>query len=468
VQVNVDAAGLNIPRDAANEPSLAVDPTATNRMVIGWRQFDSITSNFREAGVGFTRDGGRSWTFPGVLENGVFRSDPVLEFDSRGRVHYSSLAVPGGVILTDFFTSDDSGRSWSAPLPAFGGDKQWFSIDRSSDGPSGHLYQVWSLEENLWGDRVLTRSTDGGGSFEPPLAVQPVPTWGSTAIGPNGELYVVGNASLDLGRIVLQRSLDAVDPAVAVPTFELFEVPLGGAQPVGDGTTATPNPVGLTGQVWIAVDLSASERRGTLYVVSTVDPPGPDPADVHFVRSSDGGASWSAPLTLHPDDDRRWQWFATMAASPDGRLDVVWVESLDAANPAVGELRFTQSFDGGTSWSEPVTVTPAFDSHLGWPRQKKMGDYYHLRSDRVGADLAYAATFNGEQDVYYLRLGERDCDGNGIGDAADIAAGTLRDCDHNAIPDHCDVRARPELDGSGDGIPDSCHAPRRGGRRVTP
>src|SRR5262249_26229795 len=40
VQVNVDANGLNIPGDAANEPSLVIDPTNPLRMTIGWRQFD--------------------------------------------------------------------------------------------------------------------------------------------------------------------------------------------------------------------------------------------------------------------------------------------------------------------------------------------------------------------------------------------------------------------------------------------
>ncbi len=46
-QVNVNAQGLNILGDAANEPSIAVDPTAPNRIAIGWRQFDTIASNFR-------------------------------------------------------------------------------------------------------------------------------------------------------------------------------------------------------------------------------------------------------------------------------------------------------------------------------------------------------------------------------------------------------------------------------------
>src|SRR5687768_16731098 len=41
VQVNVSPAGANIVGDAANEPSIAVDPTNHDRMVIGWRQFNT-------------------------------------------------------------------------------------------------------------------------------------------------------------------------------------------------------------------------------------------------------------------------------------------------------------------------------------------------------------------------------------------------------------------------------------------
>ena len=35
-QANVDASGNNILGDAANEPSISVDPTDGNKMVIGW------------------------------------------------------------------------------------------------------------------------------------------------------------------------------------------------------------------------------------------------------------------------------------------------------------------------------------------------------------------------------------------------------------------------------------------------
>ena len=35
-QVNVDSLGHNIVGDAANEPTIAIDPLNSNNMVIGW------------------------------------------------------------------------------------------------------------------------------------------------------------------------------------------------------------------------------------------------------------------------------------------------------------------------------------------------------------------------------------------------------------------------------------------------
>ena len=90
-QANVDGSGNNILGDAANEPSISVDPTDGNKMVIAWRQFNSINSDFRQGGWGYTTDAGVHWTFPGVLENNVFRSDPVTLANEAGRFFYLSL-----------------------------------------------------------------------------------------------------------------------------------------------------------------------------------------------------------------------------------------------------------------------------------------------------------------------------------------------------------------------------------------
>ena len=90
-QVNVDQNGQNIVGDAANECAISVDPTDGNKMTIAWRQFNNVTSNFRQGGWGYTTDAGITWTFPGVLENNVFRSDPVTKSDEIGQFFYLSL-----------------------------------------------------------------------------------------------------------------------------------------------------------------------------------------------------------------------------------------------------------------------------------------------------------------------------------------------------------------------------------------
>ena len=134
-QVNVDADGENIVGDAANEPSIAVDATNPNIIVIGWRQFDTINSNFRQAGYAYSHDAGRSWTFPGVHQPGVFRSDPVLEADNDGNIIYYSLR---GDFFCHVFISSDGGVSWIGPIDACGGDKAWITIDKTESVGRGN------------------------------------------------------------------------------------------------------------------------------------------------------------------------------------------------------------------------------------------------------------------------------------------------------------------------------------------
>src|SRR5262245_34745740 len=90
VQVNTDAFGHDMLGGAANDPSLAIDPTNPERMAVGWRQFDTVTSNFRQAGVAFSTNGGLAWT-SSVLSPGVFHSDPVLRANADGNFYYAAL-----------------------------------------------------------------------------------------------------------------------------------------------------------------------------------------------------------------------------------------------------------------------------------------------------------------------------------------------------------------------------------------
>jgi hypothetical protein len=455
-QVNVDSSGANLWGDAANEPTIAIDPAAPNRIAIAWRQFDSADSDFRKAGYAYSRDGGRTWDFPGTLDL-RFRSDPVMASDELGRFHLVSLRP---TLQCQLFSSADGGRTWSPPIDAHGGDKPWLVVDTSPGPGNGNLYLSWIDSTGGEQNRTFTRSTDGGQSFHQPYRLHPPLSWGTIAVGPASEVYVAG--VLPTGAIAAARSDNAWS---GVPTFEHAEVDLGGLLWSG----ADPNPDGLSGQVWVAADTSGGRFHGNVYLLCSIMPMPPiGLISVRFARSEDGGVSWSEAVTVAPREPATWQWFGTMSVAPDGRIDVVWIEALSGDQPNLGEIHYSCSHDAGVTWSASVAVTPVFDSHLGWPQQSKLGDYFHMHSDLLGVDLAYAATFNGEQDIYYLRICDRDCNRNGVIDRLEISAAELTDCNRNLIPDHCELAAGVITDDDGDGVPDLCvMVPRRArGRRT--
>lgn len=399
VQVNVNAQGQNIVGDAANEPSLAIDPTDSSRMVIGWRQFDTVNNNFRQAGYAYSIDGGQSWTFPGVIDPGVFRSDPVLSSDAEGNFYYNSLTVNGSDFLCTVFKSTDGGATWDSGIFARGGDKQWMIIDKTGGAGRGHIYAYWTQSFSICFPGFFTRSTNNAASFEDCVEIPNQPFWGTLAIGPEGELYVAGAGG---NNFVVAKSSNAKDSSQVVSWDFASIVNLDGSISAFAGSNS-PNPGGLLGQAWVAVDRSGGPYHGNVYLLCSVNRfSNPDPLDVMFARSTDGGLTWSAPLRVNDDPSTSaWQWFGTMSVAPNGRIDAVWLDTRDNPGSVHSSLYYSCSTDGGVSWSANERLSNAFNPHLGWPQQNKLGDYFDMISDDAGAHLAWANTFNGEQDIYY-------------------------------------------------------------------
>jgi hypothetical protein len=268
------------------------------------------------------------------------------------------------------------------------------------------------------------------------------PIFGTLAVGPDGQVYaagVDGTFFQDFNQFVIARSTNARFPPVS-PTFSGVLVDLGGTMAPSGG----PNPGGLLGQANVAVDSSNGSSRGNVYMLASVDPPGPDPLDVHLIRSTDGGVTWSPPVRVNddPTGNGAWQWFAAHAVAPNGRIDVVWNDTRNSGQLNVSELFYAYSYDGGENWQGNIPVSQPFDSFVGYPNQNKIGDYYTLVSDETGAHVAYAATFNGEQDVYYLRVFP-DCNENGRSDVIDIDEGSSADVNGNLVPDECELLLMP-------------------------
>ncbi len=398
-QVNVDANGNNRVGDAANEPSICVDPNNPNRMSIGWRQFSSVASNFREAGFAYTTNGGTRWIAPGVLENNVFRSDPVLNSDTAGRFFYLSLLQN---FFDDLWRSITGGQSWTSVGPADGGDKQWFTIDNTNSSGRGFQYQSWSTDGNNYGGRQFTRSTDGGLTWMNPINIPNSPAWGTLDVDSLGNLFI-GGVNLTTNGIWCVRSTNAKNGGV-VPTFDRSTaVNLGGNIVFGEPI----NPEGLVGQVFVAVDRSGTSTNDNVYMLASVQPSGfSNGSDVMFVRSTNGGITFSAPRRINDDpvNHAKWHWFGTLSVAPSGRIDVVWYDTRNSPNNVTSQLFYSFSIDGGNTWSPNVAVSNLFNPFIGYPNQSKIGDYITVVSDDDSANVAYAATFNGEEDIYYVRI----------------------------------------------------------------
>jgi hypothetical protein len=412
-QVNVNAAGQNTLNDAANEPSIAVNPLNPNQIVIGWRQFNNINSSFREAGLAYSENGGESWHNNGPLEPGVFRSDPVLAADADGAIYYQSLAVldnngqPGlqddDLFRVDQWKSTNGGKTWGNKTNAIGGDKSWYAIDQSDGSNRGNFYAVWNLAGNNHYPKSFNYSVNNGMSFTSPVEIPKSPVYGTVAIGFDGEVYMAGlyGDSYDYGDLNLVKTNNPI--AQMFPDFpQVTPIYLGGPM-----LTGAINPEGLLGQVWVATDHSFRHTRGNVYVLSSINTIGPDLLDVMFIRSRDDALTFSQPKRINDDGStENWQWFGTMGVAPNGRIDVVWLDTRNSPSSLVGkpfsQLFYSYSYDGGLTFSKNQAISPTFNHTVGYPVQRKMGDYIDIVSDNKGAHVAYTGTFSGGQDVYYI------------------------------------------------------------------
>lgn len=403
-QVNVNSSGEDILRDAANEPSIAVNPINPNQIAIGWRQFNSVTSDFRQAGRSYSDDGGKTWNYQEVFEPGVFRSDPVLESDADGVFYYQSLKVVGNIFNVDQWKSFDGGKTWQDKTFAYGGDKSWYAIDKTFGSERGNIYNAWNVAANQYGDRTYNNLIYGTSTFSDPVEIPFMPIFGTLDIGLDGSLYIIGiQAYQSISAPMYLIKTDT--PYLNLPTFNHQKfIDLGGNMQLGSNI----NFEGLNGQLYIAVDHSSRSSSGNVYISGSVNPDFTyDQLDVNFIRSTDGGNTFSEPIKINTDDSiGNWQWFGTMSVAPNGRIDIIWndTRALDGGygDDQTSRLFYSYSYDGGITFAKDEAISPEFNHLLGYPVQRKMGDYIDMESDNLGAHIAYTATFNGGQDVYYM------------------------------------------------------------------
>jgi hypothetical protein len=165
--------------------------------------------------------------------------------------------------------------------------------------------------------------------------------------------------------------------------------------------------------LFLAIDKSGGPTNNNIYQLASVTPSGQSFTEVMFVRSTDDGLTFSAPVRVNDDANyqNKWHWFGTFAVAPNGRLDAVWYDTRNDPGNLLSQLFYSYSTDAGVTWSANVPVSQPFNPSQGYPNQSKIGDYITIVSDATGGNVAYSATFNfnpqtnqHEEDVYYVRV----------------------------------------------------------------
>jgi Neuraminidase (sialidase) len=297
---------------------------------------------------------------------------PIYEVHSDdGGAHWSTLhAISGSSTLCDFAGGgttvqpcQDDQPSW----PVVGPDGTVYVFFRNVDTPAQNQF-------------LMVKSTDGGATFSNPAKVADVfdqagtyPRAGSGGTRNRPDCTARGQPS---GRMVLSNSCFRVNsyggPAVA--------------------------PDGSLYLVW------SDNRNGNNVHTDT---------DIFLTRSTDGGATWGAPIRVNTDGPGSDQFFPWPAVAPDGTVYVNFHDRRDdttstvtnfgvpispAGNYLVGDW-MAKSIDGGQTWTNFRVMDVSSNWDFGFRGGIFLGDYNGLAVTNKLAYPFFTDARNGTADV---------------------------------------------------------------------
>lgn len=310
--------------------------------------------------------------------------------------------------------SFDGGASWTRPppppfsrcaggTPANGGDYQRASDPWLSFAADGVAYQVAlafdgdTLQSGSRGAVLLSRSADGGMSWSAPLTLI---ADGADAFN-DKETVSADPHDARYAYVVWDR----IDAATHAPTY-LARTVDGGAswEPAHAIYDPGPGSQTLGNQIAVLADGSLVD----VFTQIDIAADGTLSATFAAIRSSDHGASWSAPSTVaeslgigarDPQTGaplRDGVDLTAIAVAPSGALYAVWQDARFSGG-ARDDIAFARSNDGGLSWSAPVAINGAPQAAAFTPSLSVLADgsvgvsYYDLRDDTADRNTLLAS-----------------------------------------------------------------------------
>jgi hypothetical protein len=280
-----------------------------------------------------------------------FRAGPGFAFAAVA----GALVLAGGPALAGGTASYTIGQNNDITTSCAGQNAE---VEQAADPAAGYVYEDWMGCQGIG----FARSTNGGATFskpvslpdaggsnvnawDPAITVAPDGTvYASFMVARNDQWYPVVDASFDHGQTFKQSSsLIPPDP-----------------KNWGDRDFIA---VGPDGTVYVTWDYGPN-RSSLTYICASNGSCGFGTGDLNVVmqKSTDGGKTWSAMSDISPGFPNSGADSAPMVIAPDGTINVLY-QGYTVTNPPTDNLGtaysyFTSSTDGGATWSAPVTVDP--------------------------------------------------------------------------------------------------------------
>jgi hypothetical protein len=301
-----------------SEPTIAV---FGNTIVVGFVDSGSNAGDTNKF-TGFARstDGGATFADGGTLPTnpGGDGGSPVLTRDNTiGRLYFATIGFSADNIQV--FRSDDDGATWMPPANGTPGglieDREWITVDNFAGPGNGNVYLV-SRRFGAGPGIYFFRSTDHGETFGPNSGTLIVTdSQGAfVSVAPDHSVYVFWWAGWSLQ---MRKSTDQ---------GLTFGAPVTVAYGLVGGVNGDLGLTGIPQGTKTALDFHSNQFphaavnpvNGDIYITYSNYRGGADKADVFLVQSTDGGATWGAPVRINDDATTTDQWHPTLAVTPDG------------------------------------------------------------------------------------------------------------------------------------------------------
>jgi hypothetical protein len=377
-----------IPR---SESMIRLNPFSPTK-VIG--ASNNIGGNGEQA-MFFSTNTGASWgqTQLPLVTGDSFQSDPTVEWTSDGTAWSTTIGInaAGTILIMRSYKSTNNGATWTFDATFSTGsnnDKQMQWADHSATSPfKDNIYAIWHNGTPV----IVNRRTGPGGAWQSPLQISGAETTG-TGIGADIKSDSAGNVYAfwpDTGSrgIYLAKSTNGGasygSPLHIATTFESFQlaIPADNSRFPLIYTTADTYVNGGTNNVYVAWnDLSGDAGCSTV---------GSDPGSnvnstcksrIWFMRSTNGGASWGAPVKINNQAGLNDQFFPWMSVDPtNGKVSIVYYDTVGLPRTQTN-LWYQSSTDAGVTWSAPFKVTTAATDETvsGADLGNQYGDYIGL------------------------------------------------------------------------------------------